>query len=206
MREQGQGGRCPPGAAAVRAAIFATALALGAGLCVLFADQPVALYFAQHTQGRAWFEAAAVPSLLALPGAALVLGVALLRGLPNVGRVWLVMSLATLAATAAKDELKWIFGRPWPQSWLQYGVYGFHPLNDSALYGGFPSGHTAYISAPLCVLWVMKPRWRGVYAAVMAAVMVGLVGADYHFVGDVVAGLLTGMLCAWGTMVLMADA
>ena len=33
--------------------------------------------------------------------------------------------------------------------------------------------------------------------------MVGLVGADYHFVADVLGGLLTGMVCAWGSLVLI---
>ena len=34
-------------------------------------------------------------------------------------------------------------------------------------------------------------------------VMLGLVGADYHFIADVLGGLLTGMACAWGSLVLM---
>ncbi len=113
------------------------------------------------------------------------------------------MSVATVVGTAAKDELKWLFGRAWPWAWLQQGVYGFRPLTDSIYYGGFPSGHTAYISAPLCVLWVLAPRFRVVWGGVILLVMVGLVGADYHYVGDVLAGLLTGVLSAWGTLVLM---
>ncbi len=185
------------------AALF---LAAATVLSVVFLDRPVALYFAGMAQCRWVFQVCAAPSLLALPGAAVVLVVAVwrrLRGLGPVGRVWLLMSVATLAGTAAKDELKWMFGRSWPWAWLQADVYGFHPFSNSIYYGGFPSGHTAYISAPLCVLWVLAPRWRVVWGGVIFLVMLGLVGADYHYVGDVLAGLLTGVLCAWGTLVLM---
>jgi membrane-associated phospholipid phosphatase len=141
---------------------------------------------------------------LALPVAAVVLLVAAARR-GAVGRAWLLTSVASLAAAAAKDELKFVFGRPWPSTWLMWGTYEFHPFSNSAFFGGFPSGHTAYISAPLCVLWVLAPRWRWLWGGVIAVVMVGLVGANYHFVGDVLAGLLTGMGCAWGTLRLMRD-
>ncbi|HQT46397.1 MAG TPA: phosphatase PAP2 family protein [Acidocella sp.] len=179
---------------------------LGAALCVGWVDQPVALFFAAHDGARAVFQACAAPSLLALPWAGCVLVYAVWRqwrGLPPVALGWLAVCAATIAATAAKDELKWIFGRPWPETWLKYGAYNFHPLTTSLAYGAFPSGHTSYISAPLCVLWVIAPRWRLAYAAVIFLVMFGLVGANYHFVGDVLGGLLTGMLCAWGSLVLM---
>ena len=165
------------------------------------------MFFAAHSGGlRRLFQACAAPSLLALPASGLFLcwaALQKLRGVTRLHPLWLRLSLATLAATAAKDELKWLFGRPWPGSWLKYGLYGFHPLTDSPLYGGFPSGHTAYISAPLGVLWVLRPRWRPLCAAVILAAMAGLVGADYHFLSDVLAGLLIGTFCAWGTLVLL---
>jgi membrane-associated phospholipid phosphatase len=188
--------------------MFALFLAAATILSEAFLDRPVALYCAGLARWRWVFQGLAGPSLLALPVAGVVLLVAVfrrLRGLGPVGRVWLLMSLATVTATAAKDELKWVFGRSWPWAWLQAGVYGFRPFTDAIYYGGFPSGHTAYISAPLCVLWVLAPRGRVVWGGVILLVMVGLTGANYHYVGDVLAGLLTGMLSAWGTLVLMRD-
>jgi len=186
---------------------FSTLLALATVLSVVFVDRPVALVVAGHAGWWDVCRVCAAPSLLALPvaGVGLVLDVVRrLRGVAGIGRIWRVTSVATLAGTAAKDELKWMFGRPWPQSWLHYGVYQFHPFTNGFLFGGFPSGHTAYIAAPMCVLWVLVPRYRVVWAGVTVLVMLGLVGAGYHFVGDVLAGLLTGMLCAWATLVLMA--
>jgi len=176
--------------------------------CIAFVDRPVALFVDGHRAWRWGFRFCAAPSLLALPVAGWCLAVAAwrrLRALGGIGQVWLVTSVATLAGTAAKDELKWMFGRPWPESWLKYGAYAFQPLSNGILYGSFPSGHTTYIAAPMCVLWVLAPRYRVVWAGITAMVMVGLVGAGYHFVGDVLAGLLTGMGCAWGTLVLMVD-
>ena len=187
-------------------AAFWAALVLGTLLSMAFLDQRLALAFAQAQMLRPIFNLCAAPSLLALPLSGLYLAWALLqklRGKTALNPVWLAMSLATLGATAAKDELKWVFGRSWPQFWFKYGVYGFRPFTDNYFYGGFPSGHTAYISAPLGVLWALEPRWRLACGAVIALVMLGLVGANYHYLADVLAGLLTGTSCAWATLVLL---
>jgi membrane-associated phospholipid phosphatase len=181
-------------------------LVLAIALSIAFVDRPVAAFVARHQAIRFFFQLCAAPSLFTLPAAGVFLAYAVvrrLRGAGPVNRLWLVTSVATLAGTAAKDELKWIFGRPWPGTWLQYGTYRFHPLIDNTLYGGFPSGHTAYIAAPMGVLWVLVPQYRRVWGGLVALVMLGLVAAGYHFVGDVLAGLLTGILCAGGTLVLM---
>jgi membrane-associated phospholipid phosphatase len=185
---------------------FAAALAVTVVACILFVDRPVAVFFAAHRALRPVFQACAVPSLFTLPLAGLFLiytFVQRLRGGGAVNRVYLATSVATLAGTAAKDELKWLIGRPWPETWFHEGIYSFHPLATSVLYGGFPSGHTSYIAAPLCVLWVKAPRYRWLWGGGIGLVMLGLVGADYHFVADVLAGLLTGMACAWGSLVLV---
>ncbi len=184
----------------------AGALAAGCVLCVLFVDKPVAAFWQQHQGLRPIFQAAAAPSLLALPAAGLILLIALfqhLRGQTMPNRLWLTVAMATLAATAAKDELKWVFGRAWPGTWLKYGVYGFHPFIESIMFGAFPSGHTSYAAAPLGVLWIMRPHWRPVAGAIVLLVMIGLVCADYHFVSDVLGGLLTGGFCAWAAVRLM---
>ena len=79
----------------------------------------------------------------------------------------------------------------------------FQPFTDSLYVGSFASGHTAYISAPLCVCWVLQPRYRMIWGGVILLVMIGLVAADYHFVADVLAGVLVGVVCAWGSLVLV---
>ncbi len=179
------------------------------GLCIAFIDRPVELLVVAHPGWRKLFQLMAAPSLLPLPLAGLYLCVAALRRLRGGGwpaaDLYLAASLATLAATAAKDELKWLFGRPWPASWVHYGVYAFHPFATFWWYGGFPSGHTAYITGPVGVLWQMAPRLRPLWAALIVTVMIGLVGAGYHFVGDVIAGFFTGLAAAAGTLLLLPE-
>jgi membrane-associated phospholipid phosphatase len=188
------------------------ALTLAAGLvvammmCVCFVDRPVASYFWRHQEFRPMFQICAAPSLLTGPGAEVFLAYAAvqrLRGAHRVSRIWLAMSVARLTGTVIKNDLQFLFGRPWPETWLRLGTYHFHPFVDNASYGGFPSGHTTFIAAPMCVLWVMIPRLRLVWGGITGLVMLGLVGADYHFVGDVLAGLLTGMVCAWASLFIL---
>lgn len=170
-------------------------------LCIAFVDRPVEAYVAAHKHDRLLYQAMASPSLLPLPFAIIFLS-AFAIAAPFAwppgprARTLLALSFAILGATTAKDELKWVFGRPWPDSWVTNGLYAFHPFTDSFLYGGFPSGHTAYISAPMCLLCWLAPQYRAVWIAIMAVVMIGLVGAGYHFVGDVIAGFLTGLAAA----------
>lgn len=185
---------------------FCIALALGCVLSIIVIDEPVAAYLAKHQHYRWVFQAAAASSLLTLPLSAFYLIYAAIQrtgGIIRLNRIWLAASLATIAATAAKDELKFLFGRPWPNTWLHSGVDRWIPFTDSSFFGSFPSGHTAYIAAPLTVFWILLPRYRIAYAIIVIAVMTGLVGANYHFVGDVLAGLLTGIGCAIATLALL---
>ena len=190
-------------------AAFWAALVLASLASIMFFDRPVALFFSQEQGLRRIFQVIAAPSLLPLPLAGLYLAWMVLQKLRrqiSPSPVLFAMSVATLAATAAKDELKWSFGRSWPQFWLHDGIYGFKPFTDSYFYGGFPSGHTAYISAPLGVLFALQPRFRLICGAVIGLVMFGLVAADYHYLADVLGGLVTGTACAWGTLVLLRRA
>jgi membrane-associated phospholipid phosphatase len=49
----------------------------------------------------------------------------------------------------------------------------------------------------MTVLWICYPRWRPLYALVVAAVVVGLIGADFHFLSDIVAGAFLGASTGW---------
>ncbi len=178
------------------------------GLCIAYVDKPTALFVAQNVTFKLPFQAMAAPSLLALPLSLIFLAIAAIRAslgqmpLPQ-HSLYLRLSLATLAATAAKDELKWLFGRSWPGSLIHYNIYAFAPFASSPLYGGFPSGHTAYISAPLLLLCALKPHYTPVWLTIIALVMTGLIGGGYHFPGDTIAGLFTGLASAagvWGLM------
>jgi membrane-associated phospholipid phosphatase len=191
------------GRTALIAGIMALFVVLTVG-CVLFVDRPVEIYVAAHQNHRWVYQAMAAPSLLSLPLALLYLAARALGAAPSrYARTYMSLSMAVLVATALKDEMKWMFGRPWPEAWVKFGLYQFRPFTDNQLYGGFPSGHTAYIAAPLCMMCWLYPKHSALWVTLMAIVMFGLVAAGYHYVGDVVAGLLTGMAAAAGTVVVM---
>ena len=170
-----------------------------------FIDRPVELWVYSHMQFWWFFKIMASPSLLSLPLSYIYLLVYAFGRLA--GRVegaftplFLPICVATIVATAAKDELKWLFGRPWPQTWVQYGIYNFHSFVDNNLFGCFPSGHTTYIAAPMFVLWWRLPKYRLLWIAIIFMVMIGLVGSGYHFVGDVIFGFFLGLAAATGTV------
>jgi membrane-associated phospholipid phosphatase len=119
-----------------------------------------------------------------------------------------VLAAASLAvATAIKDQLKFAFGRTWPETWVRNnpsfirdGVFGFEPFHGGPGYAAFPSGHTAAVCAVLSVLWICYPRFRVLYAFCMTAVAIALVAADFHFLGDVIAGGFLGISTGWLTV------
>ena len=151
-----------------------------------------------------------------LPVAGLVLlggGAAFLAGWrpgPR-GRAVLAAAIAILLARVVVDELKVVFGRPWPETWIDRNpswigtrTFGMFPFHDGRGYRSFPSGHTVDIAAPAAVLARLAPRLRPLAAAAMVAVGTGLVVSDFHFVSDVLAGAYVGVVVGYGVMALMA--
>jgi membrane-associated phospholipid phosphatase len=93
-----------------------------------------------------------------------------------------------------KDALKWVFGRPFPETYLnpEYNNYGYHWFAGHGAFTAFPSGHMAGAVAVASVLWIADPPRRILYTAACVITGVGLVVSDLHFVGDVVAGAFLG--------------
>ncbi len=178
--------------------------AVMATFSILYVDRPVAEFVLNFQHWR-FFDLLAAPSLLPLPGACVFMvyyAMRVVAGRPASATMQLLLSLsiAVAVATMAKDELKWLFGRPWPLTWLKYGSYKFVPFHNSLKFGSFPSGHTSYIAAPMFVLWWRLPQYRWLWIGLVFMVMIGLVGSFHHFVGDVVAGFFLGLAAAAGTV------
>lgn len=128
-------------------------------------------------------------------------------GLPAIGQTVLLAGVSVIVAEAIKTGLKLAFGRTWPETWVNHnlsyikdGVYGFYPFHGGKEFASFPSGHTTVVAAAMIVFWIREPRGRALYAALIAATAIGLLGMDFHFLSDIVAGFCLGTATAWITV------
>jgi membrane-associated phospholipid phosphatase len=118
-------------------------------------------------------------------------------------------AISTLATIVIKDQLKFAFGRTWPDTWgpgivsfVRDNVYGFHFFQSGKSFESFPSGHAAVAAAVLSVIWILFPGLRRICAISMVAVDIGLVALNLHFVSDVVAGSFIGISTGLFTLAL----
>ena len=180
----------------------------------LWLDRPIALFVHARLQGYDLFEKVTyIPDALIPIGAVALMAVALRgltgRPLSRFPTVLVVSGISLSLAVVVKDQLKFAFGRTWPETWLRNnpsfirdGVFGFFPFHGGPGYASFPSGHTTAICTLMTVLWLCYPRFRALYALAMAAVAIGLIGANFHFLSDVIAGGFIGITAGWLGVVL----
>jgi membrane-associated phospholipid phosphatase len=185
-------------------------------LAYCFIDRPVA-YFVHDTglnQHRFLVWLGRPPEAFAYV-APVILVYGLIRAwrgtLGHAWKVWLAASIGLLVSAALDLSLKFVCGRTWPERWeepwrannpslIQDGVYGFFPFHGGGTHAAFPSGHMACTLAVVSVLWLAWPRWRWAYVLLCVQVVIGLVGMNHHFVGDVLAGGFLGWLCGTVTV------
>ena len=185
------------------------ATALAAAISYQWIDRPVALFFHQTVARPQTFARLTYAPDPMVPLAVIVfviLGLMNLSGraLSRLENCALLCSLSLIVAELTKTQLKLVFGRTWPDtfrdnnpSFLHDGTYGFNIFHGGHAYASFPSGHTAVTCAVISVLWIYYPKLRWLYALAVLAVAVGLIGANYHFVSDVIAGGFVGISCGW---------
>jgi membrane-associated phospholipid phosphatase len=109
-------------------------------------------------------------------------------------------AVSTLATIIIKDQLKFAFGRTWPDTWrpgivsfVRDNVYGFHFFQSGKSFESFPSGHAAAAAAVLSVVWILFPKLRVICGIGVVGVDIGLVALNLHFLSDVVAGSFVGI-------------
>ena len=177
----------------------------------LWLDRPVALFVHDHLRyphrgvvdEASHFPNPLVPLAVIL---AVILGLRMILGRPlsrNQASTF-VCSMSIIFTEAIKNALKFIFGRTWPETWVQNnpsfirdGVYGFHFMHGGVAYQSFPSGHMAATCTVISVLWIRYPHFRWFYLIVGLFVGAALVGANYHFLSDVIAGAFIGASSGW---------
>jgi membrane-associated phospholipid phosphatase len=193
-------------AALVVCAVLVTVCAVLVTLCYFFVDRPVAFFVHNHGINRfvvlEWMTYSPIALEHAAPVVLVLAAIRLAWGPLTRLETTLFAAAVNLAVTLAlKNELKIVFGRYWPETWthdnqslISNDAYGFHPFHEGSAYGSFPSGHTARICAVVSVVWIAYPGWRWLCVLAAGSVVVGLVGMDYHFVGDIIAGAFLGSI------------
>lgn len=180
-------------------------------LAIAFVDRPASTWSYQHLHRPYAMDRLThlVDPLqpLAIAGLAVVTLAVLLGGyVPGkAGQAVLAASLAILVSVAIKEQLKSFFGRTWPEtwvndnpSWIRDHVFSFNLMHGGQGWASFPSGHTTQMAALATVLWLTYPRLRWLGVLLVAAVVIGLWGSDYHWVGDILAGGTLGVCCGVG--------
>jgi len=183
-------------------------------LSYFWLDRPIALFVHEHLRGFDAFAMLTYVPAITIPLAvaaftAVALRVLSGRALSRLQTVIVLAGASLAVSEAIKVQLKYAFGRTWPETWvrdnpsfIRDGVYGFYPFHGGPGFAAFPSGHMSAICALLSVFWVCYPRLRVLYALVMAVVGIGLIGADFHFLSDVIAGAFLGIWTGWLTVAL----
>jgi membrane-associated phospholipid phosphatase len=123
--------------------------------------------------------------------------------------VVLLCCISMFAGEAIKNQLKFAFGRSWPESWepgvlslVHDNIYEFHFFGAGTSFGSFPSGHAAAAAATLAVLWIVYPKLRVVWGMGVVAAAAGLVALNLHFLSDVMVGSFVGVSTGLFTVVL----
>ena len=183
--------------------------ALACAVAYQFLDRPIALMFQRtlaHPEPFAKLTHLPDPFVPLAVITFVGLGLWNLSGrlLSRIQNCALLCSISLIVAEMTKAQLKFVFGRAWPDTWihnnpsfLRDGVYGFNFFNGGAEYASFPSGHMAVTCAVISVLWIYYPVARTIYLLAGLAVAIGLIGANFHFLCDVIAGAFVGVSSGW---------
>jgi membrane-associated phospholipid phosphatase len=181
-------------------------------IAILWIDKPVA-FLVNGLFGSRDFSHLASSPVVSLPLIAAFIFVAfgilslLGRRLSQIETAVLLCDISALIAEVVKDQLKYAFGRTWPDSWgpmvtslIHDGEYRFYFFSHAPSLGSFPSGHATFAASVLSVLWLLFPKLGALFGLTMGAVAVGLVLLNLHFVSDVIAGTFVGASTGLFTM------
>ena len=109
-----------------------------------------------------------------------------------------------LIALWIKTKLKIFFGRDWPLRWggshlglIPDGIYQFNILNSKFWQGSFPSGHATLVATASIIMYLLYPRAKYLWLILALVVIIAILMLNYHFIGDCLAGVALGGLCAY---------
>jgi membrane-associated phospholipid phosphatase len=185
--------------------------------CVTWIDMSVAFWVHDEFGGRHVGEGVARLPVLSIPlvSAAIFVLFGLLalagRQFSRLEITILSCDIGLLVTELIKDQLKFVFGRTWPDSWapnisslIRDNQYGFHFFHGGQSFQSFPSGHAAAVAAVMSVLWMQLPAFRPIYVLCIAATGLGLVLLNLHFVSDALAGTFVGFSVGLFTLAILS--
>jgi membrane-associated phospholipid phosphatase len=171
-------------------------------------DRPVAFYVHyQQFAGHAALKWLTWPPPILQAWAPVLFAALMVRRAWGPFRQWELTVLAAFLGIVLADQfrqgLAYAFGRYWPDTWIDHNpsligddAYGFHPFHSGSAFDSFPSGHATRTLALATPFWIAYPRWRWACVLVSVSEAVALVGMNYHFVSDVIAGSFVGAIVA----------
>lgn len=195
-----------PGFTGRRLLGFGIVILAGILVSICWIDRPLARFMAQFHRGHAVFTNPTfelpVMTVVAVIWLCLGLGCRFLWK-----KRWRWLDAAMLAGCAVlagqfltHEAIKPIFGRIVPNVYLTTGQYGFEWFHRGVRFGSFPSGHSTEAAAMLSVAWVYYPRWRWLYGTAMIALALALVLGQWHYLSDILAGTVLGVLIGSATV------
>lgn len=97
-----------------------------------------------------------------------------------------------------------IFGRYWPATFICNNPslvnthdYAFNWFRRGTEFRSFPSGHTAFIVSFSTAMWFIYPKLRWLWVLLATLVVIGQISLYFHFVSDVMAGALLGVIVGY---------
>jgi membrane-associated phospholipid phosphatase len=193
----------------------ATLLAVAAFtvIAVSWLDRPIAIWvhdtFGGHVSGGGVISSPSLSVPLITSSVFVLFGLAAVAGrkFSKFETTIVFGTIAVLAAESIKNQLKFAFGRTWPDSWapritslVRDNVYGFNFFHGGPSFESFPSGHAAVIAAAVSVLWISYPKLRMAYLICLSAADLALVLLNLHFLSDVISGTFVGISAGWFTL------
>lgn len=112
------------------------------------------------------------------------------------GEAALYVLSVVAAAGIVINIIKPLVGRMRPVKLLSEGQYGIEPGSLDYALRSFPSGHATTVFALAFALGALWPRFRWAFALLALPVAASRVAITAHFMSDVVAGALVGIVTA----------
>jgi dolichol-phosphate mannosyltransferase len=116
--------------------------------------------------------------------------------------IFSAIGLPSLATTI----LKHLVGRMRPRYFESLGAFHFEPFSLAASKASFPSGHATTAAALIIAMGAVAPRWRSLVAVLAAFVFLSRLAIEAHYVSDVLAGAVIGVVGARAMRTLFAEA